>query len=345
MLEAEIGRISVESPFTRYKEHALEVINSLRQKLDRVQTSESKRLKEFYFYQIDTGIRWFLIQHRIFKTILESSSDKRWAALRNFVYFYSQQIGLKTSPLPFFGEEYYSSGSFPYYRTLALRLEKEYYVLCVDHTDPPVFWPLALHEIAHCWLSNRDDVDQICGRHLPDLRRIDKDTAENRVEEALCDVVATCLIGPAYPYAFVTKLWAQFPVEVSSNYPSYRYRVECMASILDRQGFCEEAADLRDIGEGKSEHGWREEEISWSLDDLQSVADEVPSPSATEVKRLARGASTDLELSAPSDPASLFYAAWLSLDRADPKNTANTTDKMSQAIIRVLERRSMPSDT
>jgi len=185
--------MGAKSPFPSFKEHAFEVITWLRRNLDRAQMSKSESLRQSYFYQVDTGLRLLLFQYGIFKLVIGSSSDKRATALQNLVCYYSHLLGLKVVPLSFFGDSYYSSGSFPYYKHFSLRLKKEYYVLSVDHTDPPVFWPLALHELAHCWLSSRNDVDRVCHDHPSDLKGIDKDLVESRLEEAFCDVIEMLL--------------------------------------------------------------------------------------------------------------------------------------------------------
>lgn len=80
-------------------------------------------------------------------------------------------------------------------------MEREYYVIAVDYSDPPLLWPLVFHEIGHCLLSVRDDVDRICEQSISWVRSdISLETIHRRLEEALCDVIATYLIGPAYPY-------------------------------------------------------------------------------------------------------------------------------------------------
>jgi hypothetical protein len=257
----------------------------------------------------------------------------------------SERLVFEAPPLPIFGESYYSSGSFSYYKEFRIPLKKEYYVLSVNQTDPPVFWPLALHEMAHCWLGRHEYVDHICGRNQPDLRNIGQNTAANRVEEALCDIIATHVIGPSYPYAYVSKLWVTFPLPVTCNYPSHRYRIECMARVLDRQGFYEDANDLRVVGDQKFESKWQEEEVSWSLGDLLEVANELPCPPLDRIKRLTSGTSILADMDSDDDFATVFYRAWLVINSADSEQIVATVDKASKAILCFLKRCPVSSNT
>jgi hypothetical protein len=263
---------------------------------------------------------------------LESASDSRWKALKSFIDIYSTETGLQVHPLPFFGDTYYASGTFSYYKGLALRLEKEYYVLSVDGTDPPVFWPLALHEISHCWLGNRDDVDQICSRHMPDLREIDSTTAAARVEEALCDALATRLIGPAYSIAFVHRLWTNFRRDVEFGYPSYEYRLECMARVLIDLGYREASSEIGELVDTRFERDWRDDDVSWSIEGILSITRTMP---------LSRTVDS---LSASDDPASLFHNAWTEIENADVEQASRTINRASDEVLTSLERRSVSPD-
>lgn len=219
-----------------------------------------------------------------------------------------------------------------------MRLEREYYVLSIDKSDPPFFWPIVLHELSHCWLSSRDDVDRICGRHLSDLRRIDREIAERRVEESLCDALATHLIGPSYPYAYLNKLWARFPVHVSITYPSHKFRVECMATVLDRMDCFQAGADLRNVSDGVFNGSWDDEEISWALDEIVDVTSELPLLVGEDVVQRASRSLSMLDISPPDDLPTLFLACWMLIDSSDLGSIYHTVDNASRSVLTVLGR-------
>jgi len=282
------------------------------------------------------------MQYGIFKIAQASTFDGRWRALNRFASYYADILDIAVTPVPLFGHTYFSTGSFSYYKTLGLRLEKEYYVLSVDKSDPPLFWPLALHELSHCWLGRRDDVDRICSRHIDeisrieDMTRINRSIIEKRIEEALCDVIATYTIGPSYPYSYLNKLWAQFPAGILPEYPSHRFRIECMATVLDEMELFEQARNLRCIGDTKFSEPWQNEEIHWAIDDIVSGISELPKLIVDEVDVKANRAVDALEISPPKDIPTLFLACWMFLGNFEPSEIPLAITRTSEIILREM---------
>jgi len=328
--------LSDEPPFNRYKEHASGILLRLSQNLDRAQQTRNNRLAKIKIFQADIGLRWLTMQYRRFNAIMASSRDTRWDALRKFINHYSNIMELDTTPLPFFGESYYVSGSFTIYKKISLRLEKDYFELCVDHTDPPIFWPLIIHEIAHCWLSKNEYVDNICSQYSPHIHDITLDIASNRIEEALCDIIATRVMGPAYPMAFVNRLWALFQLE-SQIYPKNRFRIECMAKVLDIMDFREEARKLRSIGDEKFEYPYEEEEVSCTLNELCRVSQRFQVIS-TKIRRLFESPTKVFQLRNNEDYALAFYSFWLEINEAKTEDTELLITSISNKILNSLIR-------
>jgi len=343
-LEEELRQLTVNEPFTHFKDHGLEVIGKVRVYLERVSSSRSDSVRRSCLWLCDTVFQWLLIQFSTFKIAEASVPDRRWVALNNFTSYYATELNLAVTPLPLFGYTYFSSGSFSYYKRLALRLERDYYVLSVDKADPPLFWPLALHEFSHCWLGLKDHVDRICGVHPEEMYRIERATVEERVEEALCDTLATRIIGPAYPKSYVNKLWARFPAGVVASYPSHRFRIECMARILDDMELFKAAADLRKLGDAQFTDSWRDEEVSWAINDLLDVASRLPKLVSEIVDVDANKAVTLLGRSPPKDLPTLFLACWTLVERSGPEGVPLAISRTSDAILRVLEGRTVSSD-
>ena len=213
-----------------------------------------------------------------------------------------------------------------------MRLNRDYYELCVDHTDPPVFWPLTIHEIAHCWLSKHEYVDDILSQHSSNIRDISLDTAASRIEESLCDVIATKLIGPAYPLAFINRLWAQLGLEIP-DYPKNNFRIECMAKVLDLQDFNDESISLRNLSDAEFEYPYHDEEISCTLDDLCSVSQVLPSLSSEIVKKESQHPLSKIKLEKSEDLSSIFYASWLKIIRVDGAEADSTINSVSDILL------------
>lgn len=345
-ISKEAESISSAPEFSSYRAHALEVVAKLKGKLSSALASRSREVRDSNLFQVEIGIIWLSRERGHIRLAQASLSDARFTALSNATTFYSKRIGLGVTPLPFFSEHYFSTGSFSYYREpVALRLSNDHYVLSAAYVDEPFFWPLIVHEIAHCWLSKRDDVDQLTSKWV-DRCGLDRDNMMSRVEEAICDVVASRLIGPSYPLAFINKFWSRFPIPgvVSPDYPTNRFRLECMASSLDAQFFTEEAAEIREIADAKFIDTWREEEISPALSDICAVATTFPSLTVSEIRRLGNGPLESVALSSANAVAALFYGAWISIDRLG-QDMNDTIAQISKILVRKLEGSAVSSNS
>ncbi len=316
----------------------------LRSFLNRAATSVSQQVKQSYLFQVEVGITSLTHQLCLLKLVQNSSNDTRWLAFTNFVSFYSNQLNLNPVPLPLFGESYFSTGSFTFYETL--RLSKQYFVLSVSYGDPALFWPLAAHELAHCWLSSRDTVDRISA-NLPWSSNLRPEVISNRVEEALCDSIATRIMGPSYPFSFINKFWTRFPIQgmTSAIYPTDRYRLECMARVLDESGFFDEAADVRDVSDSAFVEGWQEEEISWSLDSISEQARQVTFPNPRAIRTVPRQGFSSLGMTNLSEANAIFYSSWASIDNDARQITDQQITELSRKLVSALERSPVSSDT
>jgi hypothetical protein len=289
----------------------------------------------------DTALNWLLTLYGRFESVEKRSKDSKWIALNNFITNYLGEFKFLSTPMPLLGDSYYSTGSFQYYRKLSLRLTKEYYLVSVDSTDSPIFWPLVLHEMAHCWLGSSHVVNSIYAAHNNNMNGLDREVAENRIEEALCDSLATSLIGPAYPFSFINKLWAQFSREVSNWYPTNEFRIECMANILDELQLTEIANELRMIVNEKFSNSWNNEEIACVIDDLAQTTKEfsrtLPKISS-KIGIEAENACSALDKSPPKDMPTLFFSCWKLLDKMEPSKIPTELNRITDILLKALKR-------
>ena len=231
-----------------------------------------------------------------------------------------------------------------YYRGLSLRLEREYYVIAVDYSDPPLLWPLVFHEIGHCWLSVRDDVDRICEQSIDKIRSdISLKTVHRRLEEALCDVIATYLIGPAYPYAFLAKLWALFRGAPHPDYPSNSFRLECMARTLDSLGLSDLGNELGKIRDEKFNEAWEDEDITPLVDDILTVTSDLPKLVSSNILNQTKNIIKDSKTS--GDLPAIFLSPWLFIDEVEHDKINTQLRRVSNSLYTLLERWSKSSNS
>jgi hypothetical protein len=335
----ELKALAVQDSQSSFLDHSYDVIEKIRTYLSRAHSTRLDVVRANSLWLCDIAFKWLLIQHGRFKIARRQLNDERWVALNKFVATYASELKLESIPLPLLGDSYFSTGSFQYYRKLAMRLEKEFYLISVDASDPPLFWPLMIHELSHCWLGSSDVIASIQETHSNEINLTNQEMAESRLEEALCDALATRLIGPAYPLSYINKLWAQFPREVSPWYPTNEFRLECMAIMLSELRLHNLANDIRDIANGKFAGKWDDEEIACSINDLINVAREMSKGLSPEVYAIATKSEKILESPTTLDMPTLFFSCWNALNLAQPNQISSTLDKTSVSIINALKGR------
>lgn len=262
-----------------------------------------------------------------------------WRALRNLVKHFSEQLRLKTLPMPLLGDEYFCTGSFTYFKDLQIRLKKEFYFVSVDFLDSPIFWPLIAHEIAHCSLNETEYLRKVLvSSEAVEVKRRTIIPVEQRVEEVLCDIVATRLLGPAYVWAYITRLWLIFPLGVHEKYPSHPFRLECMCEVLDRMELDDVSADFRKLRDQRFAISWQEEEISPLRYVLIEVSENFPCAINRDIYVQGLSATEYLFDSPPRDPVVLFLSCWNKVREEGIAKIGELLPKFASVILQALER-------
>jgi len=340
-LQEEILKRDFPEPLAIFREHTKDIVDHLNILFTFTEVARSRRIREGYLYIIDTILWYYLTQYQFFQLSLSSmKEEKSWKALRNLLSYFADQLNLKVPPMPILGNEYYSTGSFIYFRdlsSLAPRLKKEYYFVAVDSLDLPVFWPLVAHEVAHCWLSETRYVDEI--RTLERAQEIKRETGiplEKRVEEVLCDIVATNLLGPAYPWAYITRLWLHLDGRVSQSYPSHSFRIECMCSQLEYMEMYRVAEKIRGLRDERVKDSWQKEEISSLKDDLVGLSEKFPNIVNRDHYIRSLSMVEQVFTSPPEDPALLFLTCWNHIQFSNHVHLEETLPRYTYVILKVL---------
>lgn len=289
-------------------------------------------------FLVEMCLRYYSAQYQIFQLTKGSMAQRNtWIALRNLVKYLSDQLKMKTLPIPLFGDDYFATGSFTYFRDLPIRLRKDFYFIAVDSLDLPIFWPLITHEIAHCWLNETEYLDKIfSSSEFQEVKRRSSIPIEQRLEEVLCDIVATRLLGPVYVWAYTTRLWHVFPQAVHENYPSHPFRLECMCEVLDRTELDDVSSSLRQLRDERFRIGWQDEEISPLKDVLLEMCDDFPCTINKSVYIRSLSATEYFFESPPNNPVVLFLSCWNKIHQMGITKIYELLPKFTAAILTAL---------
>lgn len=281
-----------------------ELLTYLRTKLGQADATSSKQLRKQILAFVDSSARYLIIQIQYMRNVMIGTPSPDMNPVGRLVEFYGETMGLEAPVYAYLGESYYSTGAFIYYKKYGQRLGTEYFIVSADLADPAVFWVLSAHEIAHCWLSRKDLVDQICNDNPLITDKTNADQVESHVEEALCDVIATRFAGPAYPRAFASKLWVHLTEEYANRHPLYSFRLECMAQALDDSRFYDEAGSIREMMDEYKMRPWKDEVISWSLDRLLDLTTKMPPVTSAKTGRSCYDFNQYWDMICEASPAS-----------------------------------------
>lgn len=264
-----------------------ELCAGLRRKLEQAQRTESPVTRQTSCDYVSSALNFlgFLHQRMLEAESPSSVPDHRLA--RKLISACSKRLGLTSQVYPSLSDSYFTTGSFIYYKKFGSRPRKEYFVVSLDFTDPAVMWPLVCHEVAHCWLSQTSLVEAIAASAVTSSSNQLR-TLETRVEEAICDSIATRVGGAAFPFAFAIKFWGQIPWTDTGDHPLNSFRLELMARTLDGMGMFEAAADVREILAKANGPEWDAEDIAGLAGQiLAGVEGAVPRPpNGSEIGRL-----------------------------------------------------------
>jgi hypothetical protein len=294
-------------------------------------------VKEGYLFLADMGLSYYSAQYQFFQLAKASWKEETWSALQCLIRYISTNLKLSIPPIPILGDDYYATGSFSYFRDLAFRLKREYYFVAVDFLDISLFWPLIAHEVAHCWLNETRYLKQIsASSEALSIKAKTKVPVEERVEETLCDLVATRLFGPAYPQAYNVKLWLRFPKEVHEDYPQHSFRLECMIAVLERLELNEVAEEFKKLRDEKFDVGWQQEEISPLKEQLLEVSKNIPTTINRKLYERSLFMTEQLFSSPPRDPVLLFLTCWNKFIEEGPSKIPILLSELSSLLLRTL---------
>jgi hypothetical protein len=315
--------------FDEIGRHGREVLSLVAKFLEDADSSADAEVALTYYY-----LGWLhleILSHQIqtYHVSIGTREQARHPMAKLLLRGFSERAGLSSLPVLVLGDSYYSTGSFAYQGPTGKRIDP-FYQVSADLTDSVLFLPALSHEVFHCRLSESG---------FPVLREVlverglREDEDAQRLEEALCDALATRIAGPAFVYAFVAKYW-QNPADEEGNHPRDSFRHSVMYAQL--RTLFEEPILHRLTGYWQVDDRDAQREPLWvvSLEIAKFASDLIPEGPSIEFLN-----DEDLESAEHHDPIRLINAAWVGV-----LEKRWSFDEADSSVSKVLERWSRSVD-
>lgn len=308
--------------------------------LERRDLSKRDNLRDTFLFQAFTCLRLYSIHHFLIQSAEREATSVKRISFQNFVSSLSDHIKLTKRPISVLGDDYFASGS-PTYREYGIQIEKPFYMVVSDGLDYPLFWTLIAHELAHCRLSETEHLKKLykIANEMNLFRRLRMDHCEKRIEQAMCDIIATRLLGPAFVYAYFLRLYPDFLENHAEEEPSHQFRIECMAETLECADLHEIANWIRERRDEKFGKSWEHEEIASLKESLVKVSDGFPLLINREKYEYFGGlvGVPKLDPRLLKDPISLSVGCWFKLTETKVERAINSLEKLSRVFVKGLK--------
>ncbi|MHA1389693.1 MAG: hypothetical protein ACTSR9_14790 [Candidatus Thorarchaeota archaeon] len=286
-------------------------------------------------YLSEFSLNWLLLQHGLFKQVVHDCPSSRWTALQHYLEHGKQLLSIDSPVLGSFFNSYGATGRFLLDKRIGRTSSHNYFLILVDELDSPLFWPLSVHELAHCWLSSQDSVVEISSELITSL---EPEIQEGRVEEALCDAVATAIMGPSFVFSYINRLWTGFIRSNSPEYPKNSFRLKLMTRILKKNGYSDELQEIESMISDLGCDDWDDEEIANSLSSVEEFALELDFISAPPNFETEISSVSEFKKNPPENLQKLFHVGWNLLNQSDIETYDEWARSINSTIQKTLER-------
>jgi len=326
-------------PYSHFNEFAFEMVDTVAEYIDRVERTTDPLEIANNIYLSEFCLNWLMLQHGFFKQVMNDHKTSQWKALQNYLGNGKDLFSLNDPILGSFYNTYGATGRFLLDRRINRTSSHNYFLIFVDELDAPIYWPLVTHELAHCWLSNQDSVVEISSQFTTTL---EADVQESCVEEAMCDAIASKIMGPSYVFSYINRLWPSFARPKGRGYPTDSFRIEVMVRTLRNNGYTE-LQELDSLIDDVECDDWNDEVIVDSIDLIDEFAKQLPftiSNPETEITDL-----DDFQQNPPQDIRTLFYVGWDLLNQSTVDTYSEHLRSINQIVQETLERNSATFNT
>jgi len=308
------------------------MVDTVGEYIDRVERTSDPRDTVNNIYLLELCFSWLLYQHGYFKQVMNDYTTNKWRSLQYYLECGKELFSIYDPIVGSFFDRYAATGQFLLDRSIGSSSHHNYFLIFVDELDAPIYWPLAIHELAHCWLSSRNSVIEISSQIETTL---DSDIQESRIEEAMCDAIASKIMGPSYAFSYINRLWTGFSRMKGRGYPTDSFRIEVMVQILRNNGYAE-LQELDSLIDDLEYDDWDDEEIVESLDLIDEFAIQLPFdvPNLdTEITSL-----DDFQQNPPEDIRTLFHVGWEFMNQSTIDTYSEQLRAINHTIQETLER-------
>jgi hypothetical protein len=347
-----------DNKLSPFRDHVLDVTELVFSYLEYASVTSSSFIRQNYL-----RLAWLILfdlsrQYETFKVVEEEaeSREKEVSALRGLSDELSSMLQLSRKPLTLQGNSYYAAGSFTY-KGKAFRQLKPYYIVSADAFDPPYLWALLAHELGHCKASETGYVrglyqtaeEQGLDRRIAEATNVSKTLAkaycQYRIEQCLCDMLATRLLGRAYVLAYFAKLYPTFLERAPSPWePLHQFRMECMVQVLHQEGLDESSQEVCRLRERSFETDWTKEEIAGLLDDMIRSVSAVHMFATRNLESTSWSTDVDDPDKMPDDVVLLYLSCWNSVCQWHPAEHSSQIRQLCENMLGKLERLSRSPD-
>lgn len=250
-------------PMTLFKNHVEEIKRKVTTRLVDLASTTDPVLKKHYFLLSWLSVWLLSDQAEKFALVEASTVNPLWNHLNVVIDDLVDRLGLSSNPLPFFGSSFYCTGSFAYTeRGIPV---SPFYQVSTESYESILFWPLLAHEIAHLKLNETEEVSSL--RRELTRRNLRNEKYRERLDESICDVIATLLYGPSYIASFGTKFWHVLDAYHDESYPSNQFRLFTMFKVTEKANISPLSSSIRNTFQ-VDERVARREEISFLADEI-----------------------------------------------------------------------------
>jgi hypothetical protein len=333
-LKLQLDPISAYQQFESFYNYSTDMVTRILDIIDRVERSlhPFDRMANIWLSQI--SLDWLLVQHGFFKLSYYNFTSIEWRALQGLIKTVSEILEIRAPVLGAFYNTYGSTGTFILNRKIGRPFGQDYFMVMIDELDYPIFWPLVIHELSHCWLSSQNIIEEISSQIHSEL---EPKIVERRVEEALCDAVATSFMGPSYVYSYINRLWPTFSMRNSIEYPSDAFRLEMMIRIL-KQTNHDKVADIETMIEDNISIDWANEEIVASMILIEEFTKQLPFSSKPEDFVSNIDSVDEFVKNPPENLQNLFHTGWTLLNLSNIDVYSDDFKRINSVFLELLER-------
>ncbi|MCL5732255.1 MAG: hypothetical protein M1285_02545 [Candidatus Thermoplasmatota archaeon] len=340
LLKDDIRLLHSHPDTTRFVSIAGDALTKTAKTIEKAAVTNDKMAKDGFMAVADKVLRDLSEDASLFFMFENSLKNKKWKPLTNLSNRCSEYMGLKRNPsVVLYGSSNFSA-SGPSNMTGRLKLEGETYSLVViDHSLDALLWPSVVHEIAHLLPSIDELVDNLYYRSGLS-KRVNIDEGISKLTEAVCDSLATSIMGPSYPLSFYAQYYQIFGQGDYRIHPTDEFRMKLMTEILRSNNLKSYADSIDKLLTNRSRNSWKNDVLANYIDEIISGTRNVVIKKSDVPFR--RGMRLDDFVSGPPrDIYSLFNEGWslvLSHYDAEPQ----TYNKISKKIFDVLKGETVP---